>query len=169
MAVQNGTTCGEAGIGTATTTVTLERLHSGGRTTALLLRVGPVIAIVSTTEWMSAQYLTVCSARAAVKSANRLPHQLECSPLALPLPLCSSLASLSPSPHPPPLLLHRASCIVAMADDAYDVDETAFHKTLASDIDDTTSLALLNEVYETNEMWHGETMTAATASDSNSC
>ena len=44
-----------------------------------------------------------------------------------------------------------------MADDAYDVDETAFHKTLASDIDDTTSLALLNEVYETNEMWHGET------------
>lgn len=44
-----------------------------------------------------------------------------------------------------------------MADDAYDADETAFHKTLASDIDDTTSLALLNEVYETNEMWHGQT------------
>lgn len=50
-----------------------------------------------------------------------------------------------------------------MADDAYDVDETAFHKTLASDIDDATSLALLNEVYETNEMWHGTTSSSSSS------
>lgn len=45
-----------------------------------------------------------------------------------------------------------------MADDfdsSAPFDETAFYKTLPSDIEDAVSLKLLNEIAETNEMFHG--------------
>lgn len=48
-------------------------------------------------------------------------------------------------------------------DSSVPFDETAFNKTLASDIDDAVSLALLTEVYETNDMWGGQTTHALEA------